>query len=47
VNPIARLSRAHAGACSTLFASMRGQLAIARTSPVCGSITIAVAPLGW
>jgi hypothetical protein len=46
VNPIARLILAHPGASSTLLASMRGQFAIASTSPVWGSMTIAVAPFG-
>ena len=47
VKPTARFTRAHAGASSTRFASTLGQFAIASRSPVRGSITIAVAPLGW
>ena len=39
-------SAAEAGAASGLLASMRGQLAIARTSLSRGSMTIAVAPFG-
>ena len=47
VKPTARFWRAYSGASSMLFASMRGQLAIASTSPLRGSITTAVAPRGW